>query len=87
MRNVVGLDFVGAHVGGDVSDQALAVVGHDFVGGCGGHDDVVGGDDGVGWILRKRALIEAVGNLLAQFGAAPGQIGASQRAFVVEEMD
>ena len=61
LRYVVGLDFFRAHVRGDVGDESLAVVGHDVVGGSRGHHDVVGGDHGVGWILRERALIEAVG--------------------------
>src|SRR3984957_19180683 len=62
LGNVVRFNFLRAHVGGDVGDQALAVVRHGFLGRSCGHDDVIGGDKRLGRILGERALVEPVGD-------------------------
>src|SRR5580692_2058193 len=63
LGNIVGLDFLRAHIRCDVGDQALAIVRHDFIRRSCAHHAVVGGDRGIVWVLRERPLIEPISHL------------------------
>src|SRR5215831_10840649 len=60
LGNVVRFNFLYSTVSRDVSDQSLAIVGHDFFRRRRSHHHVIRWDKGLGYVLRKRPLIEPV---------------------------
>ena len=60
LGNIVGLDFLGATISRDVSDQPLTIIRNNVIGWSCAHHHIIRGNHGIGRVLRKRPLIEAI---------------------------